>query len=440
MDTAALGRSESIQEALRLGGSKDIYYYTSATLMKQSIHTIVDNRFFQALTSLGAGSSTFIISIDQGISDIILGAKLPEQGDSSVDYTGLALPRGWLYSLISRVSVRYGSSSQFFWSGQQMLVENLREMPNPDTRDQLYALGGALMRTVAGADPFSGDNLFAYAYINLPHNSPNGGLMKPNPFPSELIGQPIVITLELNTLQNIFSSNNALGDISGAPTALKNAFFQVKQIHAKDAGELMQMPGGRGSAYSFPTKAFYQNEVKIQVGSQNAVSATPTEYQLQLTGFRNGEVRSVIMWITRDGDTNPATNAAFVKNYDNFILARDVELLYNGTVYYRAPDISSQMWALCSTKTPPQLECTVLSISGGSIVSTSKKANWIEIPFSQVYEQLSGSHMYVAGKLIQNAVVNMQVTLPDTDRYTCHFTYSYNCAIMISDRAAEYVF
>ena len=425
-------QAHSIQEALRLGKSEDIWYYTSHTLSKQSIPSIVDNRFYQALTSLGAGSSTFIISIDQGISDVILSAKLPEQGVGDVDYTGLALPRGWLYNLCNRISVRYGSSSQYFWTGQQVLLENLREMPNPTTRDQLYELGGAMMKVVGD---FAGDNMYAYAYLNLPHNSPNGSLGKPNPFPSELIGQPIVITLELNPLASIFSTSLASGNLSGAPQALEEAYFQVRQIHAKDAGELMSMPGGKAVAYSFPTKAFYQNQVDIVLQGQ-------TSYSTLLTGFRNGEVRSIFMWVTKNSDTNPSTSAPFVKNFNKFVLPKNIELLYNGTVYYRAKGTSSQMWSLVTTETPPQLEATVLSIPGAgqAITSTSTIANWVEIPFSQVFEQLSGSHMYVAGKLIQNAVVNLNLDLPDTSAYTLHVVYSYNCALMISDRACEYAF
>ena len=436
----AMGSSRGIQEALRLGKSEDIYYYTSMTLSKQSIPTIVDTRFYQALTSLGAGSSTFIISIDQGIGDVILSAKLPEQGSSGglVDYEDLALPRGWIYSLINRISVRYGSSSQYFWTGAQVLIENLREMPNPTTRDQLFELGGALMTTVAN---FAGDNLYAYAYLNLPHNSPNGSMGKPNPFPSELIGQPIVITVELNNLPSIFSSSKLLGDISGAPGQLESAYFQVRQIHAKDAGELMSMPGGKSVAYSFPTKAFYQNEIQVQLANGGSLQADGSyKYEVLLTGFRNGEVRSIFFWITKNSDVQPNVNAPFVKNFTKYVLPKDIELLYNGTVFYRALGTSTQLWSLLTTETPPQLQCTTLALSGGAVVASTAPANWVEIPFSQVFEQLSGSHMYVAGKLIQNAVVNLSLSVPDSSAYTLHAVYSYNCALMISDRACEYVF
>lgn len=433
-----MGTSRSLQEALRLGSSQDIWYYDSKTLHKQAIPAIVDTRFYQELNSKGPGSSTFIISIDQGISDVILGVKLPEQEDP-VDYTGLALPRGWLYALINRISVRYGSSSQYYWTGAQILLENLREMPNPTTRDKLFELGGVPMLTLAD---FAGDNLHAYAYLNLPHNSPNGSMGKPNPFPSELIGQPIVITLELNYLPNIFSSLNAGGDVSGAPKELENAYFQIRQVHAKDAGELMSMPGGKGVAYSFPTKCFYQNQIDIQVGRGNG-GVGETQHQVLLTGFRNGEVRTIFFWVTKDSDITPVAPGPFVKNFTNFILPKDIELLYNGTVYYRTKGPASQIWSLITTETPPQLDCTVLALAGdpaNAITSASKVANWVEIPFSQVFEQLSGAHMYVAGKLIQNAVVNLSLTLPTPDAYTVHCVYSYNCTMMIRDKDCQYAF
>ena len=424
-----------IQEHMRLGSSKDIYYYTRDTTHKQAIPTVVDNRFKQALNNLRQGSSTFIISPDQGISDIMFAVKLPEQGEDGVDYTDLAVGRGWLYALINRISVRYAGSSQYFWTGGQVLIENLREMPNPTCRDQMFALGGAQMlgSTTSGAGDFAGDNLYAYAYLNLPHASPNGSLMKPNPFPSEMISQPIVVTLELNAINSIFSSAVALGSLAGAPQQLSDAWFQVKQVHAKDRGELMVSPSDRSKAYSFPTKCFYQNEIQISLQGQ-------TTYQPLLTGFRAGEVRSILLYVTKDSDTSPATGAPFAKNFTNFVLPHDVQLLYNGTVYYDAKGTSSQFWNLVSTETPSQINASQLAISSGNLVATPVVANWVEIPFSQVYEQLSGAHMYVAGKEIMNAVVNLQLTLPDTDAYTLHAVYSYNCVMLVKDSSVEYIF
>jgi hypothetical protein len=317
-------------------------------------------------------------------------------------------------------------------------IENLREMPNPDCRDSLLELGGAAMLGDAssGAGDFTGDNLYAYAYINLPHNSPNGSLSKPNPFPSEMLMSPIVITVEMNYLPSIFSSAKASDQLTGAPTDLESAYFQVKQVHANDRGDLMVATADRSKAYSFPTKCFYQNEISVPIASGE------TDINVQLTGFRNGQVRSIIFWVTDNDATNPVTSGRFVKNFTDYILPRDIQLLYNGTVYYDARDTAAQFWNLVSTETPSTLEATVLSLVTNDLVSTPASRSWVEVPFGQVYEQLSGSHMYVAGKTIQNAVVNLSFTLPAglANGGTLHAMYAYNCVIMVADGSAEYVF
>jgi hypothetical protein len=328
-----------------------------------------------------------------------------------------------------------------------MRIENLREMPNPVTRDELLELGGSALvgSTTSGAGTFVGDALYAYAYVNLPHNSPNGSLSKPNPFPSEMLSQPIVITVELNAIPSIFSSILNTGSVAGAPQGFADAFFQVKQVHANDRGDLMVATADRAKAYSFPTKCFYQNEVTIPLAATTAVQP------LQLTGFRSGEVRSIICWITKDADTNPTVanggidgSGHFVKNFTNYVLPRDVKLLYNGTVYYDAPATSSQFWNLVSTETPSKLECSVLTVTGSqaspTFTVTPASKSWVEIPFSQVYEQLSASHMYVAGKQILNAVVNLELTLAEAVPCTLHAMYSYNCVMMVADGNVSYIF
>lgn len=106
----SLSGDTSIQEKMRLGETTDIYYYGSKTLEKQAIPTIQDTRFFQALPNLSQGSATFIISPDQGVSDVIVAVKLPasivEGGSQS--YKGLSVNRGWGYQLVKQASVRYG--------------------------------------------------------------------------------------------------------------------------------------------------------------------------------------------------------------------------------------------------------------------------------------------------------------------------------------------
>jgi hypothetical protein len=90
----------------------DTYYYGDSNLEKQAYPAVCNTRFVQQFTNLGQGSSQFIISPQGGVSDIIMQFVTP-----TAAYTTLALSQGWGYSLVSRLSVRYGSSAQYFWSG-----------------------------------------------------------------------------------------------------------------------------------------------------------------------------------------------------------------------------------------------------------------------------------------------------------------------------------
>jgi hypothetical protein len=87
------------------------------------------------------------------------------------------------YSLINRVSVRYGSSAQYFWSGAQVFMQNVLDAENNTKVDQLAQLGGN-----GGSQAVSGFNCAgqtAYVYLKLPHNSCRAA-GKPLPFPSDL--------------------------------------------------------------------------------------------------------------------------------------------------------------------------------------------------------------------------------------------------------------
>ena len=103
--------TESVQASIRPGEMVDLMYPGETNICKQAYPSVVNTRFVQQFTNLGAGSSQFIISPNGGVSDIILQMATPAAGT----YTSVALPSGWGYSLINRISVRYGSSAQYFW-------------------------------------------------------------------------------------------------------------------------------------------------------------------------------------------------------------------------------------------------------------------------------------------------------------------------------------
>jgi len=97
--------TESVQQSIRPGEMCDTYYAGESNTSKQAFPAIVNTRFTQQLTTLGAGSSQVIISPNQGISDIILQLTFPTATSADAN---LALPLGWGYNMVNRISVRYG--------------------------------------------------------------------------------------------------------------------------------------------------------------------------------------------------------------------------------------------------------------------------------------------------------------------------------------------
>lgn len=171
--------TEATQSAINPGSVKDVYYYGETNVQKQAYPVVKNNRFLQQFANLTGGTSQFVISPNMGVSDIVCRVQLPAEGSAGATYANVWLPKAWGYNLIRTVSVRYGGSSQYFWTGSQILAQNLLDCENDAKMDQLLNLGGGqgTGAALSGAE--------AFLYLNLPHCSPRAE-GKPLPFPSDL--------------------------------------------------------------------------------------------------------------------------------------------------------------------------------------------------------------------------------------------------------------
>jgi len=411
---------ESVQDSVRLGMCSDLYYYGERNSLKQCFPTIVNNKFQQNFTSLSAGSSQFLFSPNEGLTDVMIGLTLPTTAPAG-NYNNLAVPRGWGYHMINQINWRYAGSSQYYVTGGQHLVQVLRECNDAMSRDFMYQLGGAECKQNAD---FAGDALTAFCYIKLPHNSPNGNGSKPLPFPTDLLVQPVIITVILNPIQSIFST------LSSAipPSSFSSAYFQVKQVMMNDSGDLLSRRENLNEkAYSYPV-TFYQQEYSQQVSGS-------TSYQINLTGFRSGEVKNVIMWVTKNSDQTGTLINPF-----NLILPGNINMTYNGDIIYLTQGSSSLFFDMVSSHQWPGVSNSILSVVGASFNSSPVNSYYVTLPFAQFYDQVSGVNTLVHGKQISNAIVNLSFTLPDTSAYTCHFQYLYNSTLLFNKGSTDYVF
>jgi len=395
----------------------DTFYYGDTNSEKQIFNCIVNTKFVQTFQNSGQGTSQFTISPFQGVSDIILNFKL---GTGSP--TG-NLPQAWGYALINQVSVRYGSSAQYFFTGQQLYLQNLYECENGTKRDAISSLGG---NALAGS---ACSGAIAFCYLNLPHNSPRVE-GKPLPFPSDLLTQPIVITIQLNdpgalaSAGGIWVAGSAGSSTISGPLAF--AQMQVRQEMMADSADLLARRVDMNThAYTFPLKYFPQQQVSVNLAQ------TANKQTVNLTGFRAGEVQRIMMWLTKKSNTD-------VNGRLYWEPITDITLTYNGEIFYLAPGASGNIWNLVNDTKTNAVNGALVNSSGtwGSGLSY-----WYEMPFSQANVPYDKEIKLIGGKPILNAVVNLELVTPtaDTD-YVLNLAYFYNCSLLCSRGGAEYIF
>ena len=428
--------TESVQQLVRPGKCVDIYYPDPETSHKQCFRTSQNTRYVQDFTNLGQGSNTFVIPPNNGVQDMILSMGLPPGA-----LTNLAICRGWAYALIKQISFRYGGSSQYFLTGQQVLQAALSQAANGASRDALLSLGGNF---AAGSD--FATQQFGYVWLPLPHCIPTAEGKLP-PLPSDLLTQQIMVTIELYPLSQIFSQGNA-GGLGTIPSSLAVGRFQVQQVLLEDQGNaLARRVDMTSHALSYPV-TFRQQEVAIQVaGGASITPATAGTQTVTLTGFRSGEVKEIHCWLTADSLNTPTPAAGAVQNPFAWLPLENVEMTYAGEVYARGDFNSMQLLNLVNGRIPSQVNDVIVT-AGTVPAATGSSDGWTVLPFGQTYYSPTAMSMYTAGKSITNGIVNLKFTIPKlqngavlgTSTFTLHVSYIYNAVLTFSQGTVDYVF
>lgn len=431
--------TESVQQLVRPGKCIDLYYPDPETAQKACFRTTQNTRYVQAFNNLSGGSQTLTIPPNNGVQDIVVVMSLP----TGFTNTGMGVNRGWGYALINKISFRYGGSSQYFMSGQQVLQAALSQAADGTSRDAILSLGGNASQ---GSD-FATQQT-AYVWLPLPHTIPTAEGKLP-PLPTDLLTQQVQVTIELNTLPSIFSYGSS-GALSNAPTSLAFGEFVVQQVLLENQGDALARRVDMSShALSYPI-TFRQQEVAIPVASGSSVAANSSQ-SVTLTGFRSGEVKEIHVWLTADSVNMPAQGGAgpVVLNPFSWYAPTDITMTYAGEVYARFDKGSSSLFNLVNGRIPAQVnDVQLTSAGGGATISTTGSPfadAWAVLPFGQSYDALTAHSCYMAGKPITNGIVNLQFTIPPSwpsggSTATLHVSYVYNAVLTFSQGTCDYVF
>lgn len=407
---------------IRPGAVMDVYYYDADTSKKQAFPVTQNTKYVQQFANLTGGSSVFTIPPNNGIQDIVCSFSLAALTDNS----GLALPRGWGYALIKQVSYRYGGSSQFFLTGDQILQNALRLQTNRPSVDDIVTLGGS---EANNADLATAQT--AYVVLTLPHNIPSK-VNKANPLPTDLLTQQVQVTVELNPIASIFSVQGS--PAVAPPSTLANATFQVQQVMLNNQSDaLARRVDMAENAYAFPCSFVQQKQV---ITLQNTASSQ----DVVLTGFRSGEVRAIHCWLTRDSDVG--TGSTRIVNPFRWYPLNSIVMTYAGDVYARYESGSSYLWNLINGDKSPIVDQVVLTSGGGyTYTETPAVSYWHELPFAQTFEGEGQMNTLIHGKPITNGIVNLTLTTPSAQSdWKLNVSYIYNSTLLFSQGTADFVF
>ena len=438
----------STQDMVRSGDAVDLYYYDHDNNKKQAFPTTINTKYVQAFqNSLSqGGSSVFTIPPNNGVQDVVLEFQMNATG---ITNGGLGLPRGWGYSLIKQVSFRYGGSSQYFLTGDQILQNALRRQPSRATADDVLTLGGNSVVCAGNTGDWTATAQTALVVLTLPHATPSG-VGKANPLPSDALTQQIQITVEMYPPWWITQTATAYAGTapSASNVSLAVAQFQVQQVMLNNQGDaLARRVDLATNAYGFPCE-FVQQRQQIPLasgaGSQSVV----------LTGFRSGEVKSIQCWLTRTSEQgyisgNLANQHGSYANSltplnmpFNWYLPSSITMTYAGDVYARFEYSSSPLWNLINGNKVPAVDSLITSSqAANNLTQTAGLSYWVELPFAQTMIDEDSHHILVHGKPITNGIVNLQITPPSSQTdWVLNVSYVYNSTLLFSQGTCDYVF
>lgn len=415
-------------ELVRPSKPYDLYYYDSETSKHQAFPTTFNTRYSQDFQNRSGGTSSFILPPANGYTDVVCSFAFKNPNNASPG--AISLPRGFGYALINRVSFRYGGSSTYFMTGDQILQNALRNQTSRSSANDILNLGG-----LAGSGTDLSNNMTGNVVLTLPHNIPSG-VGKKNPFPSDLLTQQILVQVELNPPGSVFT--NQLGTVLPAWTQqLDSARFYVSQIMLNNQGDSLSRRHDMSlSAYAYPAE-FCQQVVRLPLVSSSASQS------VTLTGFRSGQVKSLELWLTRTSDLTTTSASGSTAGYNPFrwYLPSAIQVTYAGEVFSRFDSNSSPLWNLINGDKAPVVDNVKTVGAASAITQTADLSSWVSCPFAQPLVDEDAHYICVNGRNITNGIINLDITTPTAQSdWVLNVTYVYNTTILMSQGTSDFVF
>ena len=434
--------SADITDNIRLGEECDFYYVDEHSARKSVYRALTNNRFNLSFNNL-TGDSAFIFNSLQGLQGVLMKLTLPDSGTLAWA-SGYAVSSGWGAAAINRLTYRIGNLPEQYQTGLQVLVQNMIDQDNQSAKDSLYALAGLpLVPAAAGGTNPAGDfapgsvKLDAFVPLNFPwYVATSRGTMRP--LPTDMLMSPVIVRCQLNPLSSILSAITGIAAPSSLQTTWSQGSLRFRQVMMERQDDLLKNRTSASAVYSFPLKYYAQLAQTTSIPAAQSVSTNT----YNLVGFRNGRVKKVVLW----AQDNAVLSNALTRNPNEFATLNDVQLTYNGDIYYQTTGQEHLAWSLMSATSPPLFanQSLVPNASPPTAFSLNSQASssYVVIDLAQVEDQAHQATTAIGGLKVDNAVINLQLSIAGADgskNYTLYAVYLYECTALFHQGSCDFI-
>jgi len=356
---------------------------------------------------------------------------------------GYFLDSGWGFLMVRRIQMQYGGSEILEIDGHDNFLRAINECENDRKKSAMIANAGQYSTFTGGVyygtSPKSGSAGIVYRAvvpIILPHSSTNA--FRQLPFDVSCLNQSVNIRVTLADSSFLWQWAGIVTEAPPAMVAQQSTlsfgeFVVGQQMLIDTIASKKDLVSGMGPNSNYQLNYFFKypqhNENIFTVPSVNNdanvayTTTTNGAINLTLTGWRNGALDSIVLWVERIGPYNSARSAAqsLVMPASmglGTITMSNITVNYAGTQIYRSEsnELAQALDYMINTtdSTYDYAPAYRTGAAGATTLQAPERNSYIRIQLAQFSEVLfAGGLIQAAGALLSNDTLQLSFDITD---------------------------
>ena len=401
----------------------DIYYTKDNTEVDAIEATYYDGRFQIDLTNRAFGGGGAVnIPNQMLVGTTYLQVRLP------VLVANQAIPRGWLFGLISRIDYVFGGANvgNLSINGQSLFQIIMAQCESEAKRSQILRLAGE-EQLVAGGRPVG------QIILPLPFSTACGVFSK-KPYDTRALSNPIQINVFFNPGASIYGGTGVI------PASMQQAQVALRQGELSNPGQgitpiLRRIPD---ALYNYPILHHQSFPVAMAATGVSVDNAALFKGNVNLQQFIDADLVSIYIGVILDSQRTPGGNNT--PNPFNYADVQNVEVLWNGTVLFRADENLHELMQVSKSGGASFWENSVVNVGAvAPFTSFPQNNNMVIVDLARVREECFDGKFQNTFRIGQQTLT-LSLDVAVSGNYTVFCTYIYNGMISTQSEGTSLIY